>query len=76
MGSAATVAQKMADWFEARAVDGFNIYIGHPGQFDRFTQEVIPLLQERGVYRTAYEGSTLRESLGLAIPRFQRTPSP
>lgn len=74
VGSAATVAYKMADWFEARAVDGFNIYIGHPGQFDRFTQEVIPLLQERGVYRTAYEGSTLRESLGLAIPRFQRFP--
>ena len=76
VGSAATVAQKLADWFQARAVDGFNIYIGHPGQFDRFTQEVIPLLQERGVYRTAYEGSTLRESLGLAIPRFARTPSP
>ena len=33
-------------------------------------QEVIPLLQERGVYRTAYEGTTMRESLGLAIPRF------
>lgn len=55
IGSADTVAQKMADWFEARAVDGFNIYIGHPEQFNRFTSEVIPLLQERGVYRRAYE---------------------
>jgi len=62
----------MAEWFEARALDGFNIYIGHPGQFRRFTEEVVPLLQERGVYRTAYEGSTLRESLGLSIPRFSR----
>jgi hypothetical protein len=62
----------MADWLEARAVDGFNIYIGHPQQFNRFTQEVIPLLQARGVYRTAYEGTTLRESLGLQIPRFAR----
>ncbi|ANC03128.1 monooxygenase [Pseudomonas putida] len=70
VGSAQTVAAKMADWFEARALDGFNIYIGHPEQFRRFTQEVVPLLQERGVYRTAYEGTTLRESLGLAIPRF------
>jgi methylglyoxal synthase len=52
-------------------VDGFNIYIGHPEQFSRFTQEVIPLLQEHGVYRTAYEGTTLRESLGLEIPRFK-----
>ena len=72
VGSADTVARKMADWLEARAVDGFNIYIGHPEQFKRFTHEVIPLLQERGVYRTAYEGTTLRESLGLKIPRFAR----
>ncbi|WP_243055993.1 LLM class flavin-dependent oxidoreductase [Pseudomonas sp. BP01] len=67
VGSAETVAAKMTEWFEARALDGYNIYIGHPGQFRRFTQEVVPLLQERGVYRTAYEGSTLRESLGLTI---------
>jgi len=67
VGSAETVAAKMTEWFEARALDGFNIYIGHPGQFRRFTEQVVPLLQERGVYRTAYEGSTLRESLGLAI---------
>ncbi|MCC9008542.1 LLM class flavin-dependent oxidoreductase [Pseudomonas putida] len=67
VGSAETVAAKMTEWFEARALDGFNIYIGHPGQFRRFTEQVVPLLQERGVYRTAYEGSTLRDSLGLAI---------
>ncbi|MFG0634747.1 LLM class flavin-dependent oxidoreductase [Pseudomonas sp. xss_2] len=70
VGSAQSVAAKMTEWFEARALDGFNIYIGHPEQLRRFTQEVVPLLQERGVYRTAYEGTTLRESLGLAIPRF------
>ncbi|WP_028694269.1 LLM class flavin-dependent oxidoreductase [Pseudomonas cremoricolorata] len=69
VGSAETVATKMTDWFEARALDGFNIYIGHPEQFRRFTQEVIPLLQARGVYRREYQGSTLREHLGLAIPR-------
>jgi len=72
VGSADTVAAKMAEWFEARALDGFNIYIGHPEQFRRFTEQVVPLLQERGLYRTAYEGTTLRESLGLAIPTFQR----
>lgn len=67
VGSAETVAAKMTEWFEARALDGFNIYIGHPGQFRRFTEEVVPLLQARGVYRTAYEGTTLRESLGLSL---------
>ncbi len=72
VGSAETVAQKMTDWFEARALDGFNIYIGHPEQFRRFTQEVVPRLQERGVYREAYEGTTLRASLGLEIPGFRR----
>lgn len=72
VGSADTVAAKMAEWFEARALDGFNIYIGHPEQFRRFTEQVVPLLQERGLYRTAYEGTTLRESLGLAIPTFRR----
>lgn len=71
VGSAQSVAAKMTEWFEARALDGFNIYIGHPEQLRRFTQEVVPLLQERGVYRTAYEGTTLRESLGLAIPRLR-----
>jgi FMN-dependent oxidoreductase (nitrilotriacetate monooxygenase family) len=72
VGSAETVAATMAQWFEARAVDGFNIYIGHPGQFRRFTQEVVPLLQERGVYRREYPGGTLRETLGLAIPLNRR----
>lgn len=67
VGSAETVAAKMTEWFEARALDGFNIYIGHPGQFRRFTEEVVPLLQARAVYRTAYEGTTLRESLGLSL---------
>ena len=76
VGSAETVAAKMTEWFEARALDGFNLYIGHPAQFRRFTEEVVPLLQARGVYRTAYEGSTLRESLGLEIPRFQSQAGP
>lgn len=72
VGSAETVANEMIRWFEARALDGFNLYIGHPQQFRRFTREVVPILQARGVYRRAYEGSTLRESLGLEIPHNRR----
>lgn len=72
VGSAETVANEMIRWFEAQALDGFNIYIGHPEQFRRFTEQVVPILQERGVYRREYEGSTLRESLGLEIPRNPR----
>jgi len=48
------------------ASDGF-ILVPHivPGGLDAFADTVVPLLQERGVFRTDYEGSTLREHLGL-----------
>ena len=44
---------------------------GTPTAFDVFADQVIPLLQARGVYRTEYEGKTLRENLGLAEPENQ-----
>lgn len=68
VGSPATVADKLIEWWDARAADGFNIHIGHPANFTRFTTEVIPILQERGVYRGEYEADTLRGNLGLPIP--------
>ena len=52
------------------AADGFNIICNYyPGPFDDFTNLVIPELQRRGIFRTRYEGTTLRDSLGLAVPR-------
>lgn len=68
VGSAETVADRLQEWFEQRAVDGFNVYVSHPGQFRRFVAEVVPILQERGIYRSEYTGSTLREHLGLPFP--------
>ncbi len=52
---------------QADASDGF-ILVPHitPGGLDEFAAKVVPLLQERGVFRAGYEGSTLREHLGLA----------
>ncbi len=72
-GSAETVANEIVRWFEGRALDGLNIHLGHPEQFDRFTREVVPILQDRGVYRRDYEHSTLRGHLGLSIPRNDRS---
>lgn len=66
-GSAQTVANTIQQWFEARAFDGLNVFIGHPEQFRRFTREVVPLLQERGVFRKDYEAETLRGNLGLPV---------
>jgi hypothetical protein len=39
-----------------------------PGQFDAFVDHVVPILQERGLFRREYEGRTLRENLGLTRP--------
>lgn len=67
VGSAETVANEIQRWFEGRALDGLNVHLGHPAQFRRFVQEVVPILQERGLFRTDYEAATLRGNLGLPI---------
>ncbi len=69
VGTPATIADAMQDWVEARAADGFNIIPTHlPGGADDFVDLVVPELQTRGLFRTAYEGTTLRENLGLPSP--------
>jgi alkanesulfonate monooxygenase SsuD/methylene tetrahydromethanopterin reductase-like flavin-dependent oxidoreductase (luciferase family) len=74
-GSAGTVADRIERWFEERALDGINVHAGHPSQFRRFTQEVVPLLQARGLFRTEYQHTTLRGHLGLPIPANRRSES-
>ena len=69
-GSPGKVADYMEEWFTANACDGFCVmppYI--PGAHDDFCNLVIPELQKRGVFRKEYEGTTLREHLGLPRPR-------
>lgn len=73
VGSATTVADRLAEWFEARAADGFLLNYGHPATFRRFTHEVLPILQERGIYRTDYESDTLRGNLGLPFAENRHT---
>ncbi|MFJ3592294.1 NtaA/DmoA family FMN-dependent monooxygenase [Streptomyces sp. NPDC090231] len=69
VGSPGTVAAELAGFVAAGAADGF-ILVPHltPGGLDDFVDRVVPLLQERGVFRSAYTGSTLRSHLGLAEP--------
>jgi alkanesulfonate monooxygenase SsuD/methylene tetrahydromethanopterin reductase-like flavin-dependent oxidoreductase (luciferase family) len=69
IGSATTIAMMINDFVQQDASDGF-ILVPHitPGGLDGFADQVVPLLQERGVFRTEYEGRTLRENLGL-VPR-------
>jgi len=72
-GSPETVASRIREWFEARALDGLNYSVGHPGQWRRFREDVIPILAERGVVRTEYESTTLRGNLGLPVPENRYT---
>jgi FMN-dependent oxidoreductase (nitrilotriacetate monooxygenase family) len=67
VGSPATIAGTIDRFVQEDASDGF-ILVPHitPGGLDDFVDRVVPLLQERGSYRTEYEGTTLREHLGLA----------
>ncbi len=72
-GSPETVAAEIQKWFDARALDGLNVHIGHPSQWRRFLAEVVPILQDRGVVRTEYESTTLRGNLGIPIPENRYT---
>ncbi len=69
IGSPSTVAKTINDFVQADASDGF-ILVPHitPTGLDPFADKVVPLLQEQGVFRTEYEGPTLRDHLGLAHP--------
>lgn len=69
LGTPVEIADRMQQWFENGAADGFNVMPPFfPGGLEDFTGEVVPILQERGLFRTEYEGTTLREHLGLARP--------
>ncbi|WP_089156233.1 LLM class flavin-dependent oxidoreductase [Micromonospora sp. NBS 11-29] len=65
-GTPEQLADHMESWFTQRGADGFNIDFPYlPESADRFVDHVVPELQRRGLYRTEYEGTTLRENLGL-----------
>jgi len=69
IGSPSEIADRMENWMEQGAADGFMIQATHlPGAFTEFAAHVVPELQRRGLVRTRYEGATLRESLGLDRP--------
>lgn len=71
-GTAEQIAATIEEWFEAGAADGFNVMPPVlPAGLDAFVDEVVPILQDRGLFRTAYTGTTLREHYGLPRPENQ-----
>ncbi|WP_030751382.1 NtaA/DmoA family FMN-dependent monooxygenase [Streptomyces griseus] len=69
VGTPASVAAALEEHVATGAADGF-ILVPHltPGGLDDFVDRVVPILQERGVFRTEYTGTTLRSHLGLPVP--------
>ena len=69
IGTPSSLADEMGKWFLSHGCDGFLIQPSHvPGGLADFTSMVVPELQDRGLFRTEYEGTTLRENLGLPRP--------
>ena len=70
-GSPTDVADFMEEWFTTKGCDGFNVMVPmFPQDLNDFVTLVVPELQRRGLFRKAYEGTTLRANLGLERPRW------
>lgn len=75
IGTPEQVADRVQQWFEAGAADGFMVGSSVPHGLEDFIEHVVPILQERGLFRTEYEDDTLRGNLGLPIPANRYTKS-
>ncbi|MGE7841213.1 LLM class flavin-dependent oxidoreductase [Lysinibacillus sp. NPDC093712] len=70
VGTAVQIADEMERWLTEKAADGFMLQFPLlPRDLESFVEKVVPILQERGIYREDYTGSTLREHLGLKKPQ-------
>ncbi|KAG1433737.1 hypothetical protein G6F57_021949 [Rhizopus arrhizus] len=74
VGTPQSIADQLQQWFEEGGADGFNIMAPWlPGGLDDFIEHVLPELRRRGLFRTEYQGTTLREHLGLQRPPNRHT---
>ncbi|MFE7894730.1 NtaA/DmoA family FMN-dependent monooxygenase [Streptomyces sp. NPDC057412] len=73
VGSPQTVADTIEQWFEAGTFDGINLAFRTNDDLELFVDGVVPLLQKRDLFRTAYEADTLRGNLGLPVPANRHT---
>ncbi|MNC74865.1 putative monooxygenase MoxC [compost metagenome] len=72
------MADQVQTWFESGGADGFMIAAAVPNGLEEFVDRVVPILQERGLFRTEYESDTLRGNLGIPVPenRYSKTSEP
>jgi alkanesulfonate monooxygenase len=75
VGTPHSIANQMQEWLFAAGCDGFNVMFPYlPEGLDDFVDRVVPELQRRGIFRSDYEGTTLRENLGLPRPANRNFP--
>ena len=68
-GTPEQIADQLEAWIVAEGADGFNLMPQYlPGGLSEFVEQVIPILQQRGLFRKEYDYSTLRGHLGLLMP--------
>jgi FMN-dependent oxidoreductase (nitrilotriacetate monooxygenase family) len=68
VGGPQKVADALEAWFQGLGADGFNIFESLPGQLELFVEQVVPILQARGLQRQEYDASTFRGLLGVPEP--------
>ena len=73
VGTGVQVADAIERWFIGGAADGFILFEALPNQLDAFVSDVVPVLQERGLFKRAYAHTTLRGHLGLDVPENRHT---
>lgn len=76
VGTPEFVADELQRWFETGAADGFIVGSGVPNGLDEFVEQVVPILQARGLFREEYEHDTLRGNLELPFPINRYTKQP
>jgi hypothetical protein len=70
VGTPEQVVDDIEEWFTTGAADGFNVRpAALPSGLSTFVDLVVPLLQERGLFRQEYAGATLRDHYGLPVPQ-------
>lgn len=74
-GSAEKVADQIQEWYEAGSMDMLLVQQEHPTALEDFADLVVPILQDRGIFRTEYKSDTLRGNLGLPYPKNKYTKS-
>jgi FMN-dependent oxidoreductase (nitrilotriacetate monooxygenase family) len=75
VGTPQSIGENMQEWLFTAGCDGFNVMFPYlPEGLDDFVARVVPELQRRGIFRTRYEGATLRENLGLPRPANRNFP--